>query len=121
MMKIVLSLPHQKNNIRIYKSKNKMVIKLKTYFIYQPIIFCFLVSAFIANINILVSLIISLRITSILFFIKLLLEAIVLYIGSKLFLTKFSILSYFCWNLTQPLYILLVGIGGLIGKFSWKK
>ena len=87
----------------------------------SPLFFCFLVSAFIANINILVSLIISLRITSILFFIKLLLEAIVLYIGSKLFLTKFSILSYFCWNLTQPLYILLVGIGGLIGKFSWKK
>ena len=87
----------------------------------SPLFFCFLLSAFIANINILVSLIISLRITSILFFIKLLLEAIVLYIGSKLFLTKFSILSYFYWSLTQPLYILLVGIGGLIGKFSWKK
>ena len=87
----------------------------------SPLFFCFLVSAFIANINILISLIISLRITSILFFIKLLLEAIVLYIGSKLFLTKFSILSYFSWSLTQPLYILLVGVGGLIGKFSWKK
>ena len=42
----------------------------------SPLFFCFLVSAFIANINILISLIISLRITSILFFIKLLLEAI---------------------------------------------
>ena len=87
----------------------------------SPLFFCFLVSALTANITILASIIISLHITSILFFIKLLLEAIVLYIGSKLFLTKISILSYISWSLTHPLYILLVGIGGLIGRFSWKK
>ena len=87
----------------------------------SPLFFCFLVSAFIANINILISLILSLHITLILFLLKLLLEGIVLYIGSKLFLTSFSTLSYFSWSLAQPFYILLVGLGGIIGKFSWKK
>ena len=87
----------------------------------SPLFFCFLISVFVANLNILISLIMPLQITLILVLVKLLLEGIVLYIGSKLFLTKFSALSYFSWSLTQPFYILLVGIGGLIGKFSWKK
>tara|TARA_B100000767_G_scaffold202158_1_gene189038 strand:+ start:102 stop:302 length:201 start_codon:yes stop_codon:yes gene_type:complete len=56
-----------------------------------------------------------------LFFIKFFLEALVLYIGGKIFLTKISAISYFIWNLTQPFYIPIVAIGGLIGKFRWKQ
>ena len=63
----------------------------------------------------------SFNISMILIVIKFLLEGIVLYIGAKLFLTKISFISYTVWSLTQPLYITLVGIGGLIGKFTWKK
>ncbi len=87
----------------------------------SPLFFCFLLSAFTANINILISIIISSNISVILIIIKFLLEAIVLYIGSKLFLARFSFFSYIVWSLIQPLYITLVGIGGLIGKFTWKK
>ena len=87
----------------------------------SPLFFCFLISAFTANLNILISMMISSHISIILIAMKFLLEAMVLYIGSKLFLAKFSFFSYTVWSLTQPLYITLVGIGGLIGKFTWKR
>ena len=87
----------------------------------SPLFFCFLISAFATNANILISMILSFNISMILIVMKFLLEGIVLYIGAKLFLTKISFISYTVWSLTQPLYITLVGIGGLIGKFTWKK
>ena len=74
--KTILGYINQRIRIR-WSSNSKLTLFT------SPLFFCFLVSAFIANINILISLIISLRITSILFFIKLLLEAIVLYIEIK--------------------------------------
>ena len=87
----------------------------------SPLFFLFLVSAFLANVNILISLIYSLNLFVILTLVKFLLEALVLYIGSKLFLTKLSFFSYIIWNLTQPVYILIVGIGGLADRFTWRK
>ena len=87
----------------------------------SPLFFLFLTSAFLANINILISLIFSLNTFLILAVVKFLLELLVLNIGSKLFLTRFSFFSYIIWNLTQPIYILIVGIGGLADKFTWKK
>ena len=87
----------------------------------SPLFFLFLTSAFLANINILVSLLFSLNTFIILTVVKFLLELLVLNIGSKLFLTKFSFFSYIIWNLTQPVYILIVGIGGLADRFTWKK
>ena len=87
----------------------------------SPLFFLFLTSAFLANINILVSLLFSLNTFIILTVVKFLLELLVLNIGSKLFLTKLSFFSYIIWNLTQPVYILIVGIGGLADRFTWKK
>ena len=87
----------------------------------SPLFFLFLTSAFLANINILLSLIFSLNTFIILTVVKFLLELLVLNIGSKLFLTGLSFYSYIVWNLTQPVYILIVGIGGLADKFTWKK
>ena len=87
----------------------------------SPLFFLFLTSAFLANINILISLLFSLDTFIILTVIKFLLEFLVLNIGSKLFLTRFSFLSYIVWNLTQPVYILIVGVGGLADRFTWKK
>ena len=87
----------------------------------SPLFFLFLASAFLANINILISLLFSLNTFIILTVVKFLLELLVLNIGSKLFLTRFSFFSYIVWNLTQPVYILIVGIGGLADKFTWIK
>ena len=87
----------------------------------SPLFFCFLASAFLANLNILIAMILFLDISIILLLIKFFLEALVLYIGGKLFLTRISAMSYFIWNLTQPFYIPIVAIGGLIGKFKWKQ
>ena len=87
----------------------------------NPLFFLFLTSAFLANINILISLLFSLNTFIISTLVKFLLEVLVLYIGAKLFLTKFSFFSYIIWNLTQPAYILIIGIGGLIDRFTWKK
>ncbi len=103
-------------NQRIRWSSNSKLTLLTS-----SLFFLFLVSAFLANINILISLILSIDTFIILIIVKFLLEAIVLYIGSKLFLTKFSFFSYIVWNLTQPVYILVVGIGGLLDRFTWKK
>lgn len=87
----------------------------------SPLFFLFLTSAFLTNINILISLLFSLNTFITITVVKFLLEAIVLHIGSKLFLTKFSFSSYTVWNLAQPIYILVVGIGGLMDRFTWKK
>ena len=87
----------------------------------SPLFFLFLTSAFIANINILISILLSINTLIILAVVKFSLEAIVIYIGSKLFLTRYSFFSYIIWNLTQPIYILIVGIGGLVDRFTWKK
>ena len=87
----------------------------------SPLFFLFLTSAFLANINIFISLLFSLNTFIILTVVKFLLELLVLNIGSKLFLTRLSFFSYIVWNLTQPIYILIVGIGGLADRFTWKK
>ena len=87
----------------------------------SPLFFLFLTSAFLANINILISLLFSLNTFIILTVVKFLLELLVLNIGSKLFLTRFSLFSYIAWSLTQPVYILIVGVGGLADRFTWKK
>jgi len=87
----------------------------------SPLFFLFLTSAFLANVNILISLLFSLNTFIILIVVKFLLELLVLNIGSKLFLTRLSFFSYIVWNLTQPIYILIVSIGGLADRFTWKK
>ena len=87
----------------------------------SPLFFLFLTSAFLANVNILISLLFSLNTLIILIVVKFLLELLVLKIGSKLFLTRLPFFSYIVWNLTQPIYILIVSIGGLADRFTWKK
>jgi len=87
----------------------------------NPIFFGFLLSAFLANCCILYSIILSSSLSIFLFIIKLFLEAFVIFIGSRLFLTPVSMTAYIIWNLAQPIYIPIVGISGLIGKYSWKE
>ncbi len=103
-------------NQRIRWSSNSKLTLFKS-----PLFFLFLTSAFLANVNILISLLFSLNTFIILIVVKFLLELLVLNIGSKLFLTRLPFISYIVWNVTQPIYILIVGIGGLADKFTWKK
>ena len=87
----------------------------------NPLFFGFLLSAFFANSCILYSTIFSSSLSIFLITIKFFLEAFVMFIGSRLFLTSVSITAYIIWNLAQPIYIPIVGISGLIGKYSWKE
>ena len=87
----------------------------------SPLFFGFLLSAFFANCCILFSIIFYPVLSSFLIMIKFFLEAFVIFIGSRLFLTKVSPFAYIIWSLTQPIYIPIVGIAGLIGKYSWKE
>ncbi|MDP6878883.1 MAG: glycosyltransferase [Candidatus Marinimicrobia bacterium] len=93
----------------------------KSTFKSNPLFFGFLLSAFIANCCILYSIIVPSSLSIFLFTIKFFLEAFVIFIGSRLFLTSVSIIAYIIWNLVQPIYIPIVGISGLIGKYSWKE
>ena len=98
-----------------WSSNSKLTLK------HNPMFFVFLVSAFFANLCILYSLIFYSGLFLFLIAIKFFLEAFVIFIGSRLFLTKVSPFTYIIWNLTQPIYIPIVGIAGLIGKYSWKE
>jgi len=87
----------------------------------SPIFFAFLLSAFLANSSVLYSIISLSNISLFLILAKFFLEGFVIFIGNRIFLTKITFLSYSIWNLTQPIYIPIIGLAGLIGKFSWKQ
>ena len=86
----------------------------------SPLFFGFLLSAFLANSSILYSVLTLSNLSLFLISAKFFLEGFVIFIGSRIFLTKTSIISYSIWNIAQPIYIPIVGLAGLIGKFSWK-
>ena len=87
----------------------------------NPQFFVFLLSTFLANCSIIFSFIYFPSISFILFLIKFFLEAFIIFIGTRLFLTPVSSLTYIMWNVIQPVYIPIMGIAGLIGKYSWKE
>jgi cellulose synthase/poly-beta-1,6-N-acetylglucosamine synthase-like glycosyltransferase len=55
-----------------------------------------------------------------LFGIKFLFDTIVLFYGSKLFKTEIKINAYLLWFFSQPVYIPILGIFSMLGKFRWK-
>ena len=87
----------------------------------NPQFFVFLLSAFLANCSIMFSFIYFSGVSFILFLTKFSLEAFIIFIGTRLFLTPISFLTYIMWNIIQPIYIPIMGIAGLIGKYSWKE
>ena len=87
----------------------------------NPRFFVFLLSAFLANCSVMFGLIYFSGLSIVLFLIKFFLEAFVIFIGTRLFLTPVSSLTYIIWNIIQPVYIPIVGVAGLIGKYSWKE
>ena len=87
----------------------------------SPLFFGFLLSAFLANVSVLYFITILSNLSLFLILAKFFLEGFVIFIGSRIFLTKISFLSYSIWNIIQPIYIPIVGLSGLIGKYSWKE
>ena len=111
-----------KNSIRGYLNQRiRWSSNSKSTFQSSPLFFGFLLSAFLANSSVLFSIITLSNLSLFLILTKFFLEGFVLFIGSKIFLTKISLLSYIIWNIIQPIYIPIVGLAGLIGKFSWKE
>ncbi len=55
-----------------------------------------------------------------LFGIKFLFDTVVLFYGSKIFKTKIKINAYLIWFFLQPIYIPILGILSILGKFRWK-
>ncbi len=89
----------------------------------DPLFFGFLLSAFLTNTMILVSLIFGLMnpLFWMSFILKFLIEGMVLLAGVKRFAYWSHLLVYPVWFLVQPLYISYVGLMGLRGKFNWKR
>ena len=55
-----------------------------------------------------------------LFGIKFLFDTLVLFYGSKIFMTEIKISTYLLWFLLQPIYTPMLGLLSILGKFRWK-
>jgi hypothetical protein len=85
----------------------------------NPLFFGFLITAFLYNSFILLSMI-SGGSWLVSFGIKFILDGLVILLGGKLFETKPNFFSYCIWAMIQPLYIPAMGLLGLMEKFTWK-
>lgn len=85
----------------------------------NPLFFGFLITAFLYNSFILLSMI-SGSPWLVSFGFKFILDGLVILLGCKLFETKPNPLAYCIWAMIQPLYIPAMGILGVQEKFTWK-
>ena len=85
----------------------------------SPLFFGFLTSAFLCNSFILLSFFFSSP-WFFVFSIKFILEALVIFLGGKLFETRVNPFAYLAWSVIQPFYIPVVSLMGIQNYFSWK-
>ncbi len=98
-----------------WSSNSKHLLKTDPPFLF------FLVSAFLANITLLVGYFtLSIATWLMLVMTKFLLEYLVLMLGSTRFQTKIKSSTVLIWYIAQPLYIPITGLGGLLSRFTWK-
>ena len=116
----VSTMPKNKT-IEYLNQRTRWSSNSKNTIIDAPLFFLFLFSALITNCGILYGLYTQSAVLILAILIKLSVEGLVIYIGCKIFETNTNLSSYIFWNLTQPIYIPLITISGLIGKYSWKK
>lgn len=83
----------------------------------------FLLSAFLTNVALLAGVFIPAvqPIIPAAFSTKFVIDAAVVFYGANKFLVTVEPLTFIVWSLLQPVYIPVVGIFGLIGKFRWKE
>lgn len=91
-------------------------------YIQQPLLFIFLLTAFMSNFMLLTNLLL-LNLTLIFWAamgLKLIIEALTLALGAWRFGRPAVLLLFPLWFLIQPVYIPLAGLGGIIAKQVWK-
>ncbi len=88
----------------------------------KPLFFIFLLSAYLTNLGILMSLFFApfSPVLWISILVKFLGEGAILLKGSSLMNERRLIMLFPLWFMIQPLYISFMGIAGRIGKYSWK-
>ena len=85
----------------------------------NKLFFLFLLSAYLINTLILLSIFFNTTWLKV-FFIKSILEGLTIFLGAKLFNTKIKFLTFITWAIIQPFYIPYISIMGLQNKFTWK-
>ena len=91
----------------------------KMNFYDAPLFFGFLLTMMIYNLLILFSFLLGNPWLGLLC-IKFILDALVIFLGGKLFDRNMDILAYCVWAILQPIYVPLIGVWGIRGKFYWK-
>ncbi|NOZ03672.1 MAG: glycosyltransferase [FCB group bacterium] len=83
----------------------------------------FLLSAFLTNLSLLVGVFVPVLqpLIPAAFSTKFVVDAAVIFYGANKFMVTVEPMTFIAWSLLQPVYIPLVGIFGLIGKFRWKE
>lgn len=99
-----------------WSSNSRKAMKMDRFFLF------FLIIAFLCNTSLLVSVFLPKTwfIIPMAFGIKFVFDAGVIAIGAVRLKQPFFPFTYLGWALFQPLYIPLVGVAGLLGKFHWK-
>ena len=82
----------------------------------------FLLSVFIVNVSLLLHLVLGVFTLTFLFIwvLKILMEGIIIYLGSRMSKTPVSYTIFLLWSIIQIVYIPAMGLLGVAGKFSWK-
>ena len=91
----------------------------KLNFYDEPLFFSFLLITLSYNLLILISFLIGHSWIGLISF-KLLLDGIAIFLGGKLFNRKIDLIAYCLWAILQPIYIPVIAIWGIRGKFNWK-
>jgi len=105
-----------------YRQRKRWASDTRGLYKKDPLFFSFLVSAFILNLAIFMS-VASLNFTLLLagiVSIKFCLEFIVMFSGLKRLDRIMESWVFLPWFLLQPIYIPIMGISGLLGKVAWK-
>jgi len=86
----------------------------------KPWFFCFLVSAFLCNLMLLIGIILPIKGVLFAFSLKFIFDGLVIFLGGKLFETPVPPIIYLFWAGIQPLYIPFIGLMGLGNVYTWK-
>jgi len=94
----------------------------RTSFTSRPTFFLFLLSAFITNSSIVAGSFFTNYFQWVLMVlgIKIIFDGLVILCGAYRFGMKVPVVVFLCWSVLQPIYIPLMGVLGLWGKFKWK-
>jgi len=100
-----------------WSSNSRMAAKTDRLFL------LFLLNAFLLNTGILTGSFISTIQESVpmIFGIKFVCDALVIYSGAAILQLSVPTIMFIVWSLLQPIYIPIIGLAGLAGRFSWKR